>query len=498
MSEIKFGTDGWRAIIAEDFTFENVRRVSQAAAEHWCRNLVPNASKLVVIGYDRRFLSAEFGRAAAETFHKNGFEVILTSVATPTPAVSYAVKTHHAIGGVMITASHNPASFNGYKLKAHFGGSAQEATCHAVEALIDRTRSFSGNGHYSTREGFREEDLRPAHYAAIRKQVDMGVINRTKLRIAHDAMHGVGAGCFPELLGKSRCNVTTLNGEHDPNFGGVNPEPILANYGKTVTWLRKHPQDLCLVTDGDADRIGAMDGRGGYLTSHQIICLLIHHLVENRQSRGRVIKAINTTSMVDKMCLAYGLGMTETSVGFKYITPELLKGNALLGAEDSGGIAFAKFLPERDGLLAGLMLMELLATERVSVNKILAGLEKEFGPHRYGRIDSPFPLERRPELLSYCRENPPDKLLRSPVVNVLTSDGVKFVAQDSSWLLLRASGTEPIIRIYAETATEQGVGQLLNAGMQMAKQALKPAGRRRVREDVQGRVPDEPMLAPQM
>jgi phosphomannomutase len=224
------------------------------------------------------------------------------------------------------------------------------------------------------------------------------------------------------------------------------------------------------VTDGDADRVGGMDGRGNYLTTHQIICLLLHHLVVNRQGRGRVVKALTTTSMVDKMCAFYGLPLVETGVGFKYICAEMLKGGVLLGAEESGGIGFPGHIPERDGIAAGLMLLELLATERVSVNKLLAGLEKQFGPHRYGRIDTHYPLEKRASLMEFLKNNPPEKLLRSPLADVKTFDGVKFVAADSSWLMLRGSGTEPVLRIYAEAQSDAGVRKLLKLGVGLTRQ----------------------------
>src|SRR5207249_2494798 len=213
----------------------------------------------------------------------------------------------------------------------------------------------------------------------------------------------------------------------------------------------------CLVTDGDADRVGGMDGRGNYLSTHQLICLLLHHLVVNRQGKGRVVKALTTTSMVDKMCAAHGLPLVETGVGFKYIAAEMIKGDVLLGAEESGGIGFPGHIPERDGIAAGLMLLELLAIERISVNKLIAKLEKEFGPHRYGRIDTPFPLEKRSALMEFLKSNPPPTLLRSPLKDVKTYDGVKFIAEDTSWLMLRGSGTEPILRIYAEAGTEAAV-----------------------------------------
>jgi phosphomannomutase len=466
MAQIKFGTDGWRAIIAEDFTFRNVERVAQATADYWKANAVEGAEKLVVVGYDRRFLSAEFARASANVIQANGFEVLLTAQPTPTPAVSYVVKARKAVGGVMITASHNPPAFNGFKLKAHFGGSAESVMCQQVEAMLDKSPVATGA---SARMSVA--DIREDHYRAIKKLVDFKVISRSKLRFAHDALFGVGAGCFEDLLAGTSCKVTTLNGTHDPNFGGINPEPIPKNYAKSAAWLRTHPHDICLVTDGDADRVGAMDGRGNPLSTHQVICLLLRHYVVNRKQKGRMIKALTTTSMVDKMCAAYGLELVETGVGFKYIAAEMLKGNYVLGAEESGGIGFPGHVPERDGILAGLMLLELLAVEKTSVNKLIARLEKEFGPHRYARIDTHFPLEKRRALMEFCKSNPPSKLLRSPLKDVKSYDGVKFIAEDGAWLMLRGSGTEPILRIYAEAKTDSDAQKLLKLGVKLTEQA---------------------------
>jgi phosphomannomutase len=227
------------------------------------------------------------------------------------------------------------------------------------------------------------------------------------------------------------------------------------------------------VTDGDADRVGGMDGRGNYLSTHQLICLLLHHFVDNRKGKGRIVKALTTTSMVDKLCAARGLELTETGVGFKYIAAEMIKGGVLLGAEESGGIGFQGHIPERDGIAAGLFLLEMLATERVPVTRLIAGLEKQFGPHRYGRIDTHFPLEKRAALMDFLQKNPPSKLLRSPLAVIRAYDGVKFIAQDSSWLMLRGSGTEPILRIYAECSSDAGVQKLLKLGLALTRQGGK-------------------------
>lgn len=471
VTQIKFGTDGWRAVIAEDFTFANVARVAQATADYW--TAVPSAGteRKVIIGYDRRFFSDRFGQTCAEVFAGNEFQVILTPEPTPTPSVSFAVRDQNAVGGVMITASHNPPIFNGFKLKSFYGGSSSPEECKAVEGFLDRNpvRSQSLNEAIAAKR-VTVKDVRPAHYAALKRLVDFKLIAKSKLRFAHEALFGVGAGCFEQLLAGTSCKVTTLNGKHDVLFGGINPEPIEKNYGASSAYLKKHPHDICLVTDGDADRVGGMDGRGNALTTHQVICLLLHHFIVNRKGRGRVVKALTTTSMVDKICAAHGLQLTETGVGFKYICAEMLKGDVLLGAEESGGIGFAGHIPERDGIAAGLLLLEMLATERVSVNKLLANLEKQFGPHRYDRIDTHYPLEKRGALMDYLKNNPPAKLLRSPIAEVKSYDGVKFIAADTSWLMLRGSGTEPILRIYAEAKSEADVQKLLKLGVTLTKQ----------------------------
>ena len=290
MSQIKFGTDGWRAVIAEDFTFANVARVAQATADFWSANPVAGAERKVVVGYDRRFLSEQFAQCTAEVFAGNNFQVVLAPEPTPTPSVSFAVKNLRAVGGVMITASHNPPIFNGFKLKSHYGGSSDSETCQAVESFLDRNPVKNIPLAEAIKDGrIKITDVRPAHYAALKKLVDFRLIAKSKLRFAHDALFGVGAGCFEQLLAGTTCKVTTLNGKHDVLFGGINPEPIEKNYARSQKYLRAHPHDICLVTDGDADRVGGMDGRGKYLTTHQIICLLLHHLIVNRKGRGRVV-----------------------------------------------------------------------------------------------------------------------------------------------------------------------------------------------------------------
>ncbi|MFZ4819795.1 MAG: phosphoglucomutase/phosphomannomutase family protein, partial [Limisphaerales bacterium] len=471
MGAIQFGTDGWRAVIAEDFTFSNLDRVAQATADYWRANPVDGVNgDRAVVGYDRRFLSPEFAARVAEVLAGNGFTVTLTDRPTPTPSVSFEVKRQKAIGGVMLTASHNPAAFNGFKLKAWYGGSAEPATCKAVEGLLDRNPVRSIPLPQAVRSRLVSvRDIRGAHYAALKKLVDFPLIAASGLKFAHEALHGVGAGCFDELLAGTTCRVTTLNAEHNPGFAGINPEPIARNYIRSIPFLQKHPHDLCLVTDGDADRVGGLMGNGAPLTTHQIICLLLRHYVKNRGMTGKVVKALTTTSMVDHMCAKFGLELIETGVGFKYIASEILKGGVLLGFEESGGIGFPGHIPERDGIAAGLVLLEMLAMERKPLKVLLRELEKDFGPHRYARIDTTFPLEKRSALMSYCAEHPPARLLKSKLATVKAYDGVKFIAQDGSWLMLRGSGTEPILRIYAEAKTDEDAQALLQQGVRLTR-----------------------------
>ncbi len=471
MGAIKFGTDGWRAVIAEDFTFANLDRVAQATADYWRTHPVDGVNgDRAIVGYDRRFLSEQFAARVAEVLAGNGFTVTLTDRPTPPPSVSFEVKRQKAIGGVMLTASHNPAIFNGFKLKAWYGGSAEPAICQAVEALLDRNPVRATPLAQAIKaRSVAVKDIRGAHYAALKKLVNFPLIAASGLKFAHEALHGVGAGCFDELLAGTTCRVSTINAEHNPGFAGINPEPIARNYIRSIPFLKKHPHDLCLVTDGDADRVGGLMGDGAPLTTHQIICLLLRHYVKNRGMTGKVVKALTTTSMVDRMCAKLGLELVETGVGFKYIASEILKGGVLLGFEESGGIGFPGHIPERDGIAAGLVLLEMLAMERKPLKTLLRELEKDFGPHRYARIDTTFPLEKRAALMQFCSEHPPARLLKSKLAAVKAYDGVKFIAQDGSWLMLRGSGTEPILRIYAEAKTDDDAQSLLQLGVRLTR-----------------------------
>lgn len=473
MTTIAFGTDGWRGIIADEFTFANVERMAQAAADHWRRHPPPDTRLEVVVGHDSRFLSAAFASRVAEVFAGNGVRVVLSSKPTPTPALSWAVKARGAAGGIMITASHNPPEYNGFKVKAWYGGSAGTELCRAIEGCLDGHRVRRLAVAEARRAGLLEiRDLRPAHWRAVRRLVDLERISKARLRVAHDAMHGVGAGCFTALLSGTRCRVTPLHAELDPMFGGIRPEPVPANYAATQRYLRGHEHDVCLVTDGDADRLGCLDGRGRPLTAHEVLALLLRHLVEHRGLRGRVVKALTTTSMIDSLCAAYGLPLTETPVGFRHLATEMARGDVLVGLEESGSFGLPSHLPERDGLAGGMMLLELLAWERKPLGALLDELERKLGRHRYARRDLRFPIERRSALMESCAAHPPVRLGRSPVVEVKTFDGVKYIAADGSWLMVRGSGTEPVVRVYAEAGSEGAVGQLVACGVRLVRRGL--------------------------
>lgn len=464
-SSVRFGTDGWRAVIGEEFTFKNVRRVSQAIADYFQNCQISNSKKLIVIGFDRRFLSGEFAQTVGEVLAGNEYKVVLSNSPVPTPAVSWLVPKLKGRAGVMITASHNPPRFNGIKVKLHHGGPADSDTCHAVESLIGNSAIKSVSIEKAQRSKLiKIQNYRSRYLNALRRMVDFELIATSGLQLAHDALYGVGVGCFDELLEGTSCKTRTFNAEHDPNFGGLSPEPIERNYTKSHLELRKKPADFCLVTDGDADRIGGMHGHGNALTTHQIICLLLEHFLKNRRGRGRVVKALTTTSMVNVMCAHHDLRLTETGVGFKNISKEMLKGDVLLGFEESGGIGFPDHVPERDGILAGLMILELLAREGKPLTTLLRRLTANYGPHEYGRIDTNCPLKQSTVLVSKAAKNPPSDLLGAPLEKIQTFDGIKFTARNGCWLMLRGSGTEPVLRIYAEAPTKSGVKTLLQQG----------------------------------
>lgn len=472
-SQIRFGTDGWRGVIADQFTFENVGRVAEATALYWNRHRPRGRDKRVIVGYDRRFLAERFADLVASVFGERGYDVILSKQPLPTPSLSYACRHLNAAGGVMVTASHNPARYCGIKLKTHMGSAADRVLCQGVEETLREVTFEWTHGQMFARGGnVRIENLSSLHESAIRRYVDMGVIRKGKLKVGVDALHGVGAGVFERLLAKTSNEVFSFNAHRDVLFGGRSPEPIAENYEETASALSASPKDLCLVTDGDADRIGGMFGNGFPMTTHQIICLLLHAFASDRGLKGKVIKALTTSSMVDKICADFGFPLVETRVGFKDIGAEMTMGPYLMGVEESGGLGFPNHIPERDGILAGLLLIELLLTKGRSLEVLVRELESRYGPHAYGRIDVSYPLAQRERLMDDCRRHAPANLVGSPVDEMKTFDGVKYVARNGSWLMLRGSGTEPIVRVYAEAETEKKVLTLLRRGQRILAQSL--------------------------
>ncbi len=472
-TKIRFGTDGWRGVIAEDFTFDNVRRVAQATADYW--NSLVGAQKAAIVGYDNRFLSETYAKLVSEVLAANGLKALYPPVAAPTPAVTFAVRDRKLCGAVMITASHNPPQFNGYKIKAHYAGPADPETCGQVEARIDQSPVRSISFDEGVKNGSIEiYDPRAAHVAAVKQIVDLQRIRAAKLRGGFDSMHGSGDRVLEELLAGSgraagRAAVTTIRAARDVYFGGVNPEPIGKNLGALCDAVKESRAQIGLATDGDADRVGVVDDKGRYVSIQLVFAMLLLHLLRNRgQKTGLVVKTANCTVLIDRICKTAGLKCVEVPVGFKYVCEQMRERDVLIGGEESGGMGFQGHIPERDGILANLMLLEMLAVTKKPFSEIARDLQKEFGASAYDRLDISVPLEKREKLIETLRNLPPRELLGIPLAKMNDSDGVKYIAKDDSWLMFRASGTEPIIRIYSEAATAIRVKNLLEHGRTLA------------------------------
>jgi len=473
LTKIKFGTDGWRGVIADDFTFENVRRVAQATADYW--NSLVGTNRAAIVGYDNRFLSQTYAKLVCEVLAANGIKALYPPSAAPTPAVTYAVRDRKLCGAVMITASHNPPEFNGYKLKAHYAGPADPEICAQVEAWVDRSPLRTINFDDGLKNGTIEiHDPQPAHVAAVKKLVDLKKIRGTKLRVVADSMFGCGGYLIESLLEKSLCRTQTIRGERNPLFGGINPEPNGKNLGALCDAVKKARAQIGLATDGDADRLGIVDDKGKYVSIQLVFSMLLLHLLRNRgQKTGLVVKSTNSTVLIDRICRAHGLKFAEVPVGFKYICEKMRETDVLIGGEESGGIGFQGHIPERDGILANLMLLEMLAVTGKRPSEIARELQKEFGASFYDRIDMHFPLAKREKFIETLRTKPPKELQGVPMVQMKDFDGVKYICKDDSWLMFRTSGTEPIIRIYSEASTEARVKKLLEHGRALAVKIAK-------------------------
>jgi phosphomannomutase len=497
LDPIKFGTDGWRALIAAEYTFANVERVAQAYAQYlksakaesllkqlvdvgqvskleaedsMFRNVVEKAvspaSQLVVVGFDRRFLSEEFARRAAEVLAGSGFRIAFFSEAVPTPLISWAVKHLGAVGGVVITASHNPPEFNGFKIKAAWGGSADQEITLAVEKLVDAEDPKRGvlpsDGRESTRPAVTSYREQLASY------VDLDRIRALPATVVVDPMHGSGGHWVESFLSGGQLKVETIRGDRDPLFGGINPEPIDSNLGALKQYVIESGALVGLTTDGDADRVGAVNELGETMNMHAVVPLMLLHLVRQRKMSGAVVRTVSQSVLLKRIAASHNLKLYETPIGFKYIAELMLKDDILIGAEESGGIGVKGHIPERDGILNSLLFLEAVVCSGKPPSEMLRELHREFGEFHYGRKDLHLELQVGLQLLERLQQATPQTIAGYEVVGLETMDGTKLLFDDESWLLFRQSGTEPVLRIYSEATSIAKVNALLAAGEELA------------------------------
>src|SRR6266700_7047244 len=462
--EIKFGTDGWRGIIADDFTFDNVRRVAGAIASYVLK--YEEAQRGVFIGYDARFASPRAAQIVAEVLAAAGIPVKLANDYTPTPAVSYAVKHHGAAGGVMVTSSHNPWNWNGVKFKGKFGGSATPAIMKKIEEEL-----AAGAVPKGSQAAIEEVDLKGPYIQAVCRFADIDLISKTKFRFAVDAMYGSGRGVLTGVFAEHGVQYVAIRQELNPLFPGINPEPIEPHTAMLQEIVVREKCDAGLATDGDADRIGAVAEDGSFVDSHKIFCVLLRWLLERKKWQGDVVRAFNTTRMLDRIVAKYGRKLHETSIGFKYIADLMMEHDILIGGEESGGIGYSRFLPERDGVLNSLLLANVMAEEGKPLGQLVADLQSEFGPHYYGRRDLHIPEDMKQNAIQRARAESTQGLGRYRVLKKEYRDGVKFFLDAptdgngaEAWVLFRASGTEPLLRLYTEAASKELVSELLTTG----------------------------------
>jgi phosphomannomutase len=460
---IKFGTDGWRGVIADDYTFENVRRVAHAIANYVHQNEDP--SKGILVAYDTRFGSRRFAEITAEAIAGSGIGVRLAREITPTPALSYMVKQLGAAGGVMITSSHNPWDWNGVKFKASYGGSASPAIMRKIEALID-ARQIEGRG-----ASVVEADFNTSYIAAVKAFVDLKLIAQAKQKFAVDVMYGAGRGIIADIFKELGVDHLEIHGEVNPLFPGLNPEPILPHLSALQGAVVAHRCDAGLATDGDADRIGAVDEDGSLVDAHKCYAVLLEWLLKRKQWPGAITRAFNTTGMLDRIAKAYGRELIEHGVGFKYVVDIVLSGKqVLIGGEESGGIGIPRFLPERDGTLNALLLANVMAEEGKTLGQLVEELQQKYGRHYYGRRDLHLPEAVMQDALRRAAAKPAT-LGKYKVRRMEDLDGFKFFLDAPShggaeaWVLVRGSGTEPLLRVYCEAASPETVSEILDASV---------------------------------
>lgn len=480
---INFGTDGWRAVISDTFTFDNLRMVSQAiadalASDTWNNDTIlvpPPDPRKVIIGFDTRFLSDRYALEVARVMAANGYTILLCQADAPTPAISFTVRDLNAQGGIMITASHNAPRYNGVKLKAAFGGSASPEQCQRVEVYLNDNENQGRGPNLIDYEKGRQLNIIqrinpiPAYYEHLRRLIDFNAISEAELRIVIDSMYGSGRGVIQGILQGTGVEVYEIRGEMNPGFGGVHPEPIARYLSTLAGAISTGLGNFGLATDGDADRIGAMDERGNFISPHQIMALALKYLVEERKMTGAIVRTVSTTRMVDRLAKHYGLNLYETPVGFNHIADYMLKEDVLIGGEESGGISFKGHIPEGDGILMGLLLIEIVAKSGKTLHELVQNLLDEVGPAFYERTDIRL---RRPvpktQITKKLVDEAPISIGGQKVIDIRTVDGIKYILGDDSWLLIRPSGTEPVLRVYAEGRSQNTVKALLGYGEEVA------------------------------
>jgi len=470
-SPIKFGTDGWRGVIAQDFTFGNVRACAQGVASYLKQ--VGLSGRGLIIGYDNRFASEDFAAAAAETVAANDIKVYLCPAASPTPVISYGVLNRQAGGAIIITASHNPAIWNGFKYKSETGSSAPPEVTAEIERLIAEALATGKVTRLPLAEAINQNkveylDLDQSYFDQVSKLVDLDAIRRSGIKAVIDPMYGAGIGYFRRLLGGSNLKLAEINSRRNPLFPGIRPEPIAVNLKKLSATVKNKSADVGIATDGDADRIGIVDEKGKFLTQLQVFALLAYYLLEVRGERGAIVKTITTTSMLYRLGEMYNVPVFETAVGFKYVAPVMERENAMVGGEESGGYGFRGHVLERDGILAGLYFLDLVAKTGKTPSQLINLLYDKVGPHHYQRWDVEFPEEKRQSIIQRVQESRPAQIDGVKVVRIDTADGFRFILEDNTWLLIRFSGTEPLLRIYTETDSPERVERLLETGKKLA------------------------------
>jgi len=464
---IIFGTDGWRGVIADDFTFANVELVARAAAQFFKRQ--ENAEKGIVIGYDARFLSGRFAEAVARVVAAEGLNVWLTDGISSTPQVSLTAKQKRLAGGVIITASHNPAEYNGFKLKAGYGGPSTPEDIAKVQKLVTKfettppkPKRLAPIADLVADKKVRTFDAKSLYVDYVRKKIDLDAIRNAGFKILYDPMYGSGIHTLERLLP----DVVQIHNVFNPGFGELDhPEPMGEYLGELIAQVRSGGYTVGLATDGDADRLGTVDENGNFVDSHRVFVLLMKYLYEDRRRRGAVAKTISLTTMIDQYCQRKKIRMFETPVGFKYIAKLMTTEKIVIGGEESGGLGTNLHIPERDGIFNGLLLLEMMAKRGRTLGELSAELDEEFGPHRYRRIDQRMTVEQKERILARARTGV-DALGRYPVTATSTLDGYKFFVENG-WLLIRASGTEPLLRYYAEADSPEKVDELLHAGLNL-------------------------------